>query len=570
MKMAASKDAIPSLAECQCGICMEILLEPVTLPCNHTLCNPCFQSTVEKANLCCPFCRRRVSSWTRYHTRRNSLVNTDLWEIIQKHYAKECKLRVSGQESKEIVDDYQPIRLLSKPGELRREYEEEISKVEAERQASKEEENKASEEYIQKLLAEEEEEEKRQTERRRSEMEEQLKGDEELARRLSISINNEKNVLTSPSSSRKSDAVTNKSQKKNTNKQKNFGDIQKYLSPKLKSGSAARPGFEAVHEEGKSCMSKQEIGSSDVRSSVWQDTEIEKDDMPTLSPQVYLETQEHGSESLVESPVPWICARDVGQCLEEAVETLSTNPDDICVVNHEESKAKVSSYSNEATVKPSGKVENEECSVSSTAQLANGNRVPESRVYHLVVGKEISERENQQSVFEAVVDPCFSAKRRKVFLKSSDQEETEVNFTQKLIDLERMLFERHKQEEQDRLLALQLQKEVDKEQGMLNRQKGSPNQYQLRTSSPPDRLLHRQRKNSKDRNSVKQTDSEHSKSQRSTKDEYRQPFKSAWKDSVNGRKMPHSAKDDCTNVSKHTYSQQPSNSQKSILQMFQR
>lgn len=306
-----------------------------------------------------------------------------------------------------------------------------------------------------------------------------------------------------------------------------------------------------------------------MKSPVCQDTEIEKDDMPTLSPQVYLEPQEQGSESLVESPVPWICARGVDQCLEGAAETLSTNPDDVCFVNHEDSRAKVYS-SNEATVKPSGKVETEEYSVSSMTPLADGNRVPESTGYHLVVGKEISERENQESVFEAVMDPCFSAKRRKVSLKSSDQEETEVNFTQKLIDLERMLFERHKQEEQDRLLALQLQKEVDKEQVMLNRQKGSPNQYQLRTSSPPDRLLHRQRKNSKDRNSIKQTDAEHSKSQRSTKDEYRQPFKSTWKGSVNGRKMPHSAKDDCSNVSKRTYSQQPSNSQKSILQMFQR
>jgi hypothetical protein len=63
-----------------------------------------------------------------------------------------------------------------------------IFKVEAERQASKEEENKASEEYIQRLLAEEEEEEKRQREKRRSEMEEQLRGDEELARSLSTSI----------------------------------------------------------------------------------------------------------------------------------------------------------------------------------------------------------------------------------------------------------------------------------------------------------------------------------------------------------------------------------------------
>ncbi|XP_076404884.1 E3 ubiquitin-protein ligase RNF168 isoform X1 [Peromyscus maniculatus bairdii] len=556
--MAACEDAVPSLAECQCGICMEILLEPVTLPCNHTLCNPCFQSTVEKANLCCPFCRRRVSSWTRYHTRKNSLVNTKLWEMIQKHYAKECKLRISGQESKEIVDDYQPVRLLSKPGELRREYEEEISKVEAERQASKEEENKASEEYIQRLLAEEEEEEKRQTEKRRSEMEEQLKGDEELARRLSISINNnyEKNTLASPSSSRKSDAVTNKSQKKNTNKQKNFGDIQKYLSPKLKSRSWP---CEAVPGEDKSGISK-ETDSSDPKSPVWQDTEIEED-MPTLSPQICLETQEQGSESLRESPVPWLFARDAEQCLEGTVETLSTNPDDLSVANHEGPKAKVS-YSNEATVNPSGKIENEEC--------IGGNRVPESRVYHLVLGKEISERENQESVLEAVMDPCFSAKRRKVFLKSSDQEESEGNFTQKLIDLERMLFERHKQEEQDRLLALQLQKEVDKEQMMLNRQKGSPDQYQLRTSSPPDRLLNKQRKNSRDRNSGKQTNSERSKSQRSTKDEYWQPFKSTWKDSVNGRKMPGPAKDDCSNASKSIYSQQPSNSQKSIIQMFQR
>ena len=63
-----------------------------------------------------------------------------------------------------------------------------IFKVEAERRACEEEENKASEEYIQRLLAEEEEEEKRQAEKRHREMEEQLKSDEELARRLSLDI----------------------------------------------------------------------------------------------------------------------------------------------------------------------------------------------------------------------------------------------------------------------------------------------------------------------------------------------------------------------------------------------
>ncbi|XP_028609609.1 E3 ubiquitin-protein ligase RNF168 [Grammomys surdaster] len=564
MKMAAPKNSIPSLAECQCGICMEILLEPVTLPCNHTLCNPCFQSTVEKANLCCPFCRRRVSSWTRYHTRRNSLVNTDLWEIIQKHYAKECKLRISGQESKEIIDEYQPVRLLSKPGELRREYEEEISKVEAERQASKEEEDKASEEYIQRLLAEEEEEERRQTEKRRREMEEQLRIDAELAQRLSSSINSnyERNILASPLSSRKSDPVTNKSQKKNTNKQTNFGGIEKYLSPKLKPGTAWE--CKAVHGED-ICKSK-ETDSSDTKSPVLQDTEIEKN-MPTLSPQICLETQEQGLESSAELTVPQLCVRDTEQCLEGKVETVSTSPDDFCIVNDDVPRATVS-YPNEAA---SSKIENEENSVSGVTPLPGGNGVPaENRVYHLLVAKEISERENQESVFEEVMDPCFSAKRRKIFVKSSsDQEEKEVNFTQKLIDLEHMLFERHKQEEQDRLLALQLQKEVDKEQMVPNRQKGSPDQYQLRTSSPPDRLLNRQRKNSKDRNSPKQTNADRSKSQRSRKGEYWEPFRSTWKGSVNGTKMPTSTKDNC-NVSTSAHPLQHSNSQKSIFQMFQR
>ncbi|XP_020032065.2 E3 ubiquitin-protein ligase RNF168 [Castor canadensis] len=564
--MAVSKDAIPSLSECQCQICMEILVEPVTLPCNHTLCNSCFQSTVEKANLCCPFCRRRVSSWTRYHTRRNSLINMELWEVIQKHYPKECKLRASGQESEEIVDDYQPIRLLSQPGELRREYEEEISKVEAERRATEEEENKASEEYIQRLLAEDEEEEKRQAAQRRSEMEEQLKNDEELARKLSININNffEGNTLASPLSSRKSDPVTAKSQKKNKNKERNTGDIQKYLSPKSQFGSPSQP--EVVQKDRENSVYK-EIDCGDVKS---QDTKTEED-MPTLSPQLCPETQEQGAKSLLESPVPWLCACDAEQYLEGKVKTRSSNHDkELCIVNHEGPKTKVP-CSDEAAVKPCGKTENG-CTMSGMTQNIGDNTVPaENEESHLLISKDTSTRKNEESLFEAVRDTCFPTKRRKMYPKSSsDQEETEKKFTQKLIDLEHLLFERRKQEEQDRLLALQLQKEVDKEQLTPNRQKGSPDEYQLRTSSPPDILLNGQRKNSKDRNFKKQTGTEHSRPQRGSRDENWQPaFKTQLKHSVNGRKMPSSTRNNC-NVTKSTYSLQPSNSQKSIFQMFQR
>ncbi|KAM7132710.1 E3 ubiquitin-protein ligase RNF168 [Molossus nigricans] len=570
--MAVPKNTIPSLSECQCGICMEILMEPVTLPCNHTLCNACFQSTVEKANLCCPFCRRRVSSWTRYHTRRNSLINKELWEIIQRHYPKECKLRASGQGSEEIVDDYQPVRLLSKPGELRREYEEEISKVEAERRANEEEENKASEEYIQKLLAEEEEEEKRQAEKRRREMEEQLKSDEELARKLSININNfcEGKLSASPMNSRKSDLVTSKLQKKSKNKQTNTEDIQKYLSPKPQFGSASQA---EVVQEGKKNSTSKETDSSDIKSPMCQDREIEED-MPTLSPPICLEIEEQGTKSSVESPMPQLCASGTEWCLKEVKMRPSDHDKELCVINHERPEARVP-YSREAAVKPCGKTESE-CTISDMTQIIGNNTVEtENEESCLLISEEgIFKRKNQESSFEAVRDPCFSTKRRKMSSEcSSEQEETEISFTQKLLDLEHLLFERHKQEEQDRLLALQIQKEVDKEQMKPNRQKGSPDEYQLRaTPSPPDKLLNGQRKNSKDRNLKRHAAVEHSKPRRGPKNENWQPsFEIQVKHSVNvnGRKMPNSARDHC-NVSKSVHSLQPSKSQKSIFQMFQR
>nr|XP_030865540.1 E3 ubiquitin-protein ligase RNF168 [Gorilla gorilla gorilla] len=568
--MALPKDAIPSLSECQCGICMEILVEPVTLPCNHTLCKPCFQSTVEKASLCCPFCRRRVSSWTRYHTRRNSLVNVELWKIIQKHYPRECKLRASGQESEEVADDYQPVRLLSKPGELRREYEEEISKVAAERRASEEEENKASEEYIQRLLAEEEEEEKRQAEKRRRAMEEQLKSDEELARKLSVDINNfcEGSISASPLNSRKSDPVTPKSEKKSKNKQRNTGDIQKYLTPKSQFGSASHS--EAVQEVRKNSVSK-DIDSSDRKSPTGQDTEIE--DMPTLSPQISLGIGEQGADSSIESPMPWLCACGAEWYHEGNVKTRPSNHGkELCVLSHERPKTRVP-YSKETAVMPCGRTESG-CAPTSGVTQTNGNNTGETENEEscLLISKEISKGKNQESSFEAVKDPCFSAKRRKMSPESSpDQEETEINFTQKLIDLEHLLFERHKQEEQDRLLALQLQKEVDKEQMVPNRQKGSPDEYHLRaTSSPPDKVLNGQRKNPKDGNFKRQTHTEHPTPERGSRGKNRQvSLKMQLKQSVNRRKMPNSTRDHCK-VSKSAHSLQPSISQKSVFQMFQR
>ena len=48
-----------------CPICYEIIKEPVVYPCQHEVCKKCFERSIETANLWCPLCRKRVSSWAR-------------------------------------------------------------------------------------------------------------------------------------------------------------------------------------------------------------------------------------------------------------------------------------------------------------------------------------------------------------------------------------------------------------------------------------------------------------------------------------------------------------------------
>lgn len=277
----------------------------------------------------------------------------------------------------------------------------------------------------------------------------------------------------------------------------------------------------------------------------------------TLSLQMCLEIQEQNAKSSVEAPQLYVSDTDL--CPEREARTgLSNQETELLLVNHEGSQA-TAPYSRENAAMPCG-----ECTMTDMT----GTVKTDSKESCLSISEDISERRNQESSFQVVNDPSFSAKRRKIL---SDEEETDINFTQKLIDLENLLFERHKQEEQDRLLALQLQKEVDKEQMKLNRQKGSPDEYQLRaTSSPPEKHLNGQRKSSRDRNVKKQAETEHSEPQRSRKNEnWQSSLKTQSKPSVKGRKRSNSTSDNC-NLVKSTHSLELSRSQKSIFQMFKR
>lgn len=43
-----------SISDCSCPICLEVLIEPVVLPCKHELCLPCFKDMMDQTNFLCP------------------------------------------------------------------------------------------------------------------------------------------------------------------------------------------------------------------------------------------------------------------------------------------------------------------------------------------------------------------------------------------------------------------------------------------------------------------------------------------------------------------------------------
>ncbi|XP_069103655.1 E3 ubiquitin-protein ligase rnf168-like [Argopecten irradians] len=143
-----------AVEDCMCPICMSILIEPVTMPCSHTLCMPCFKQNVEEASLSCPLCRTRISVWARRATKNGNLVNEKLWNTIKTSYRDKVDKRLAGDDD----DDngvYLPIIQLSDPGEIRKEYEAEMEKLSKQREVERQKEIEASEALIKKLQEEE-------------------------------------------------------------------------------------------------------------------------------------------------------------------------------------------------------------------------------------------------------------------------------------------------------------------------------------------------------------------------------------------------------------------------------
>lgn len=92
------------LEDVTCKICLNLMIRPVSLPCKHDLCYACYENCVEKSNLSCPMCRKRISVWCRQATKSNTVVNTVLWARIQDQFPELVESQKKGESEKDSED----------------------------------------------------------------------------------------------------------------------------------------------------------------------------------------------------------------------------------------------------------------------------------------------------------------------------------------------------------------------------------------------------------------------------------------------------------------------------------
>lgn len=93
-----------NLRDVICPVCRGILIEPVTLPCTHNLCLRCLKGTFEHNSLSCPLCRVRVGSWLRSATKSETLINSELWDLIRSRFPKEIEGKHNDHDTEVATD----------------------------------------------------------------------------------------------------------------------------------------------------------------------------------------------------------------------------------------------------------------------------------------------------------------------------------------------------------------------------------------------------------------------------------------------------------------------------------
>jgi len=89
-----------------CGVCLEVLNEPVTLTCQHNFCKICLHKAL-KTNCLCPSCREAVPGKIRDNLRVNLLLQESILKLVpsvaeKREQARQAKLRTINEKKSEL------------------------------------------------------------------------------------------------------------------------------------------------------------------------------------------------------------------------------------------------------------------------------------------------------------------------------------------------------------------------------------------------------------------------------------------------------------------------------------
>jgi len=138
-----------------CPICLEILVEPITMPCSHRMCKPCFAKNLELTNLHCPFCKKRIGTWCRQAKKLESLIDQPLWKEIQDKFQKEVEDRNAGSAETLFDEGGFCHDFTYEDGVIGREFEEQMEQLRREEELRKSKELVESEKLIKAIQLEE-------------------------------------------------------------------------------------------------------------------------------------------------------------------------------------------------------------------------------------------------------------------------------------------------------------------------------------------------------------------------------------------------------------------------------
>ncbi len=102
-----------------CHICLGILIEPVTMPCSHRICQvrtvvqpaltgqilnlllfqKCLRRSIEINRTCCPLCKRRLGVWCRRNAK--NMVDDKLWAEIRTRFPEQVQAKMLEDEDEE-------------------------------------------------------------------------------------------------------------------------------------------------------------------------------------------------------------------------------------------------------------------------------------------------------------------------------------------------------------------------------------------------------------------------------------------------------------------------------------